>query len=80
MQAKCYDGSFGPIETFTCEGMARTLENPNVQHVEVFEGTEENIKSRQKLYSVKKRYQKAKPTKPRIDLKLHIEIPKKKKR
>lgn len=80
MQARHHDGSFGPIEPFDSETLVRRLAQPNVAHVEVFEGTEENIKSRQKLYSVKKRYQKAKPTKPRIDLKLHIEIPKKKKR
>jgi hypothetical protein len=80
MQAKNYDGSFGPVEPFTGEVLGRTLANPNVQHVEVFEGTEENIKARQKLFSVKKRYQKVKAIKPKTDLNLQIEIPKKKKR
>jgi hypothetical protein len=59
MQAKHHDGSYGPIEPFTEEGMKRTMANPNVQHVEVFDGTEENIKARKKLLGVKKRYQKA---------------------
>lgn len=70
MQARHHDGSFGPIEPFDGETLGRRLAQPNVAHVEVFEGTEENIKSRQKLYSVKKRYQKAKPS---------IKIPKSKK-
>jgi len=63
MQAKHHDGSFGPIELFTNEGMKRTLAQPNVQHVEVFEGTEENINARSKLLGVKKRYQKSPKTK-----------------
>jgi hypothetical protein len=80
MQAKHYDGSFGPVENYDSEILKARLANPNVSHVEVFEATEEQLKFRQKLFSSKKRYQKAKPTKPRSDLKLNIEIPKKRKR
>lgn len=65
MQASYRDGSFGPVEPLTDEGLKRTLANPNVQHVEVFEGTEENIKARQRLLGVKKRYQKAPKNKKR---------------
>jgi len=59
MQASHFDGTFGKIEPFTEEGLKRKLANPEVKHVEVFEGTEENIKVRQKLLGVKKRYQKS---------------------
>jgi hypothetical protein len=65
MQARHFDGSYGPIEPLTEEGLKRTLAMPNVQHVEVFEGTEENIKARQRLLGVKKRYQKAPKNKKR---------------
>lgn len=80
MQAKHHDGSYGKIQEFSNEAMLLEMKKPNVSHVEVFEGTEENIRSRQKLFSVKKRYQKAKPTKPRLDLKIRVETPKNKKR
>jgi hypothetical protein len=59
MQATHFDGSFGKIEPFTEEGLKQQLANPNVKHVEVFEGTVENIQARQKKLGVKKRYQKA---------------------
>lgn len=59
MQAKHNDGSFGPLEPFDGNALKERLSQPNVQHVEVFEATEENIKARQKLVGVKKRYQKA---------------------
>lgn len=65
MQAKNYDGSFGPIEPYTEDSLKRTMANQKVQHVEVFEGTEENIKARQRLLGVKKRYQKAPKNKKR---------------
>lgn len=59
MQVKHFDGSFGPIEPLTEEVLKERLAELNVQHVEVFEATEENLKARQKLVGVKKRYQKA---------------------
>ena len=65
MQAKHFDGSYGPIEPYTGEGLQKRMAQPNVQHVEVFEATEENIKSRQRLLGVKKRYQKKPKNKKR---------------
>lgn len=59
MQAKHYDGSYAQIEAFTTAGLKKRLAQPNVEHVEVFEATEENLKARKKLLGVKKRYQKA---------------------
>lgn len=59
MQAKHFDGSFGPIEPFSNEALKRTVAMPQVQHVEIFEATEENIRARQRLLGVKKRYQKS---------------------
>lgn len=58
MQAKHFDGSFGPIEPFDGELLKRRLADPDVEHVEVFEANEESLKARQKLLGVKKRYQK----------------------
>lgn len=65
MQAKHFDGSYGPIEPYTGEGLQKRMAQPNVQHVEVFEATEENLKARQKLLGVKKRYQKKPKNKKR---------------
>ena len=65
MQASYKDGSFGPIEPFTAEGLKERIQDPNVKHVEVFEATEENLKYRQKLLGVKKRYQKVSKIKKR---------------
>lgn len=58
MQASHFDGSFGPIEPYDGELLEWRLAQPNVKHVEVFPSTEENIKARQRLLGVKKRYQK----------------------
>ena len=65
MQAKHFDGSYGPIEPYTGEGLQKRMAQPNVQHVEVFEATEENLKARQKLLGVNKRYQKKPKNKKR---------------
>jgi len=65
MQVKHIDGSYGPIEPYTGEGLRKRMAQPNVQHVEVFEATEENLKARQKLLGVKKRYQKKPKNKKR---------------
>lgn len=59
MQAIYKDGTCGPIEPYTGECLQKRIQDPNVKHVEVFEATEENLKFRQKLLGVKKRYQKA---------------------
>ena len=58
MQVKHFDGSYGPIEPFDGDKLKERLAQPNVEHVEVFEATEENLKARQRLLGVKKRYQK----------------------
>lgn len=58
MQEKRWDGSFGEIKPMTPENMERSLKDPNVQHVEVFEATEENLKYRQRLFNRSKRFQK----------------------
>jgi len=58
MQAKHFDGSYGPIEPYTGEGLQKRMAQPNVEHVEVFEATEENLKARQKLLEVNSIYQK----------------------
>lgn len=59
MQATNHDGSFGPISPFNEDKMQEWIRDPKVKHVEVFEGTEENIKARSKFLGVKKRYQKS---------------------
>jgi len=50
MQAKNFDGSFGPVKPFSEEGLRKEMVKPNVQHVEVFPGTPENIEQRTKLH------------------------------
>jgi len=50
MQAKNLDGSFGPVKPFSEEGLLKEMAKPNVQHVEVFPGTPENIEQRTKLH------------------------------
>ena len=66
MQAKHFDGSFGPVEPFSEEGLQRKLAQIDVQHVEVFPGTPENIEQRTKLHlAVKNRSIKGPKTKKR---------------
>lgn len=65
MQAKHFDGSYGPIEPFDDNELKKILAQPNVEHVEVFEATEENLKARHRLLGVKKRYQKKPKNKKR---------------
>ena len=66
MQAKHFDGSFGPVEPFSEEGLKIRMLDPRVQHVEVFPGTRENIEQRTKLHlGVKSRSIKGPKTKKR---------------
>ena len=58
MQAKNNDGTYGEILPYTPEGLTAEMAKLNVQHVEVFEGSKENIRKRTMLLGVKKRYQK----------------------
>ena len=68
MQVKYNDASYGliiPLDGNIDEQWKRVreeMEKPNVAHVEVFKGTEENIKTRSNFLGVKKRYQKATKT------------------
>jgi hypothetical protein len=66
MQSVDLNGLMGPIKEFNEGEIQKMLKDPNIDHVDVFEGTKENLEKRQKLvgkkYKVAKRYQKA----PRI--------------
>lgn len=63
MQSVDHSGVFGEVQKFNAEKMADLLAQPSTNRVEVFNGTPENIKKRQKMagkkYSVKPAYQKA---------------------
>jgi hypothetical protein len=65
MQAIYKNGTCGPIEPYTGECLKERIQDPNVKHIEVFEATEENIKYRNRLLKVKKRFQKAPKIKKR---------------
>jgi len=59
MQVKHFDGSFGPVEPFDGNELKKRLAQPNVQHVEVFDGTPQEIERRTNLsLRVHKRFQK----------------------
>lgn len=66
MQSVDKKGILGEPIPFNADQLSKMLSDPNIDHVDVFEGTEENIKNRKKLagkkYKVAKRFQKA----PRI--------------
>lgn len=62
MQERHHDGSYGKVAPLNQEELENWLQKPNVKHVEVFEGTPEELERREKLqqkFSVKKRFQKA---------------------
>jgi len=61
MQAKNHDGSYGDVMPYDQNILDGLMKRPEVKHVEVFEGTPEEIARRQKMRNnlkVKKRYQK----------------------
>jgi predicted ATPase len=63
MQVSNNDGILGAIQEYNEENMKKALSDTNTGHVEVFEGTEEELERRGKLvgkkkFSVKKRFQK----------------------
>jgi hypothetical protein len=70
MQTVNLTGIYGQITKYNQEELETLLKRKDISHVEVFDGTEENIKERQgwigktKL-GVKKRYQKAPKNKKR---------------
>lgn len=63
MQSVDHSGVFGEVEPFDSGRMESMLKNPKTSRVEVFKGTEENIKKRKKMvgkkYKVTPAYQKA---------------------
>jgi hypothetical protein len=66
MQSVNKNGSFGPVEEFNEKKLQAYLDDIDVDHVDVFPGTAENIAERSKLegktklrLGVKKRFQKA---------------------
>ena len=80
MQSVKKDGTLGPVEEFTMENVKKAAQDPDVDHIDVFEGTHENITHRQSLvgkkFSIKKKYQKTGSIKKKskIDLTLNIYI------
>lgn len=48
MQSVDHSGVFGEVEPFDSGRMESMLKNPKTSRVEVFKGTEENIKKRKK--------------------------------
>lgn len=63
MQSVNNDGVFGKIQELDMAEMLKMSKDPNIDRVEVFNGTPENIKKRKKMigkkYSLKPAYQKA---------------------
>lgn len=55
MQVKHHDGSFGPIEPYTLDNLEKAMSNPNVEHVEVFNATPEQLEWRKKNLGVRNR-------------------------
>lgn len=55
MQVKHHDGSFGPIEPYTEAKMKKAMSNPDVEHVEVFNATPEQLEWRKKNLGVRNR-------------------------
>lgn len=49
MQEKRYDGSYGEPRPFNQQEMEELVKDPEVEHVEVFEGTEKEIARRRSL-------------------------------
>lgn len=63
MQSVDHKGLLGQVKEFDAGEMAKMLKNPKIDHVDVFEGTPENLEKRKKLvgkkYNCKPAYQKA---------------------
>jgi hypothetical protein len=62
MQSVSHHGIMGKIQDLNPQNLKEAMEDPKVDHVDVFEGTPEEIERRTKMigkkYSVKKRFQK----------------------
>ncbi|RDY57696.1 hypothetical protein [Flagellimonas nanhaiensis] len=63
MQSVDHNGILGPIREFEAGELEKMLKDPNIDHVDVFEGTPENLEKRKKMigkkYSIKPAYRKA---------------------
>lgn len=62
MQTVDRSGILGDVQKVTKGALEKALKDPDVDHVDIFEGTEENIKRRKSLIGKKykfKRYRKA---------------------
>lgn len=49
MQTVDQKGILGKVEEFDAKKLADHLKNPNIEHVDVFKGTKENINARKNL-------------------------------
>ncbi|MCK5017967.1 MAG: hypothetical protein KAS32_13000 [Candidatus Peribacteraceae bacterium] len=62
MQSVDNSGVLGALKEFDAKELAKMLQNPEIDHVDVFEGTPENLKKRKKMvgkkYKLKPAYQK----------------------
>lgn len=63
MQTVNKQGFLGDVMPATAQNMEKALQDPNVDHIDVFEGTPDKIKERKamagkKVFSVHKRFQK----------------------
>lgn len=56
MQSVDQNGILGELQKFDPKEMAEMLKNPNIDHVDVFEGTKENIEHRKSLVGKKFKY------------------------
>ena len=52
MQERMIDGSYGEPRPFNKEEMDSLMEDPNVDSVEVFRNTPENLQKRQQLFEM----------------------------
>lgn len=65
MQARMKDGTYGLPQEYTQSGLEELMKNPKVEHVEVFNGTPEEIEKRKKKFHHKlsRGFKKASPNK-----------------
>lgn len=53
MQTVSHEGILGKVEQFTQEGLNEALQRKDVHHVDVFDGTPENIEHRKSMQGKK---------------------------
>ena len=63
MQSVDNNGVFGAVKVYKANELAKMLEDPEIDRVEIFKGTPERLEKRKKMvgkkYSLKPAYQKA---------------------